>query len=80
MLYMVSIVFGIYVAMNIYGRHVRACSDSDKEEDDKTQTVSVTMVVAIILTILLLMYIGYFLMYKATTVAATHVRDSLSPE
>lgn len=79
-LYMVSILFGIYVVMNIYGRHVKSCSEQEDKKPQGKQTITGTMIAVIVLTILLLIYIGYFLIFKATAVAETHVRDSLSPD
>lgn len=76
--YLISILFGIYVIINIYGRYVKACSETEDHSKAVEQTFTVVTIASMVLTILLIGYIGYFLMYKVTTVAETHVRAELS--
>lgn len=76
-LYLVAILFGIYVIINIYGRYVKACSELEDHKSAANQTFTGVTVISMVLTILLLGYIGYFLIYKVTTVATTHVHSEV---
>lgn len=73
--YLISILFGVYVIMNIYGRYVKACVEQEDQKAAVKQTFTGVTIFAIVLTLLLLIYIGYFLMFKVNAVAETHIRD-----
>lgn len=77
-LYMTSILFGLYIILNVYGRYVKACVETEDKKQAIKQSFAGVFIASVSLTGLLILYIGYFLMYKVTAVVETHVRAELT--
>mgnify|MGYP001588574725 CR=1 FL=1 len=76
--FLLSIIFGIYIIINVYGRYVTACVKTEDKKAAAKQSFTGVLIASMALTGLLIAYVGYFLMYKVTAVAETHVRAELS--